>query len=119
MASINQSVQSLLSLDGAQCAALVDSGSGMILGQAGSGLDLEIAAAGNTEVVRAKLKTMQSLAIDDVIEDILITLGKQYHILRPLAKHEGLFLYVVLDKSKSNLALARRKVSDIEAGLEM
>ncbi|MFZ6722799.1 hypothetical protein [Undibacterium sp. Ji49W] len=119
MANINQSVQNLLTLDGAQCAALVDSSSGMILGQAGSGLDLEIAAAGNTEVVRAKLKTMQSLAIDDVIEDILITLGKQYHILRPLAKHEGLFLYVVLDKSKSNLALARRKVSDIEAALEL
>ncbi|MBC3919355.1 hypothetical protein H8L32_17830 [Undibacterium sp. CY18W] len=119
MANINQSVQNLLTLDGAQCAALVDSSSGMILGQAGSGLDLEIAAAGNTEVVRAKLKTMQSLAIDDVIEDILITLGKQYHILRPLAKHEGLFLYVVLDKSKSNLALARRKVSDIETALEL
>ena len=119
MANITQSAQNLLSLDGAQCAALVDSSSGMILGQAGSGLDLEIAAAGNTEVVRAKLKTMQSLAIDDVIEDILITLGKQYHILRPLAKHEGLFLYVVLDKAKSNLALARRKVADIEAVLEL
>ncbi|MFZ6846340.1 hypothetical protein [Undibacterium sp. RuTC16W] len=119
MANINQSVQNLVSIDGALCAALVDSGSGMILGQAGSGVDLEVAAAGNTEVVRAKLKTMRSLELNDTIEDILITLGKQYHILRPLAKHDGLFLYVVLDKTKSNLALARRKVSDVETALEM
>ena len=119
MTSINQSMQELLSIDGAMCAALVDSSSGMILGQLGSGVDLEIAAAGNTEVVRAKLKTMRALGITDAIEDILITLGKQYHIIRPMARKEGLFLYIVLDKAKSNLALARRKVLDIEKDLEV
>lgn len=117
MANIKQSMDELLSCDGAMCAALVDSSSGMIMGQAGSGVDLEIAAAGNTEVVRAKLKTMRELGLNDVIEDILITLGKQYHILRPLSRKEGLFIYLVLDKSKSNLALARRKVSDVEKEL--
>ncbi|MDO8249895.1 MAG: hypothetical protein Q7T78_09300 [Rhodoferax sp.] len=117
MATINQSMQELLTIDGAMCAALVDSASGMILGQIGSGIDLEIAAAGNTEVVRAKLKTMRALGLNDVIEDMLITLGKQYHILRPMATKEGLFLYLVLDKSKSNLALARRKVQEIEKDL--
>jgi len=119
MTSINQSMQELLSIDGAMCAALVDSSSGMILGQLGSGVDLEIAAAGNTEVVRAKLKTMRALGITDAIEDILITLGKQYHIIRPMARKEGLFLYIVLDKAKSNLAMARRKVLDIEKDLEV
>jgi predicted regulator of Ras-like GTPase activity (Roadblock/LC7/MglB family) len=119
MATINQSMQALLTIDGAMCAALVDSESGMILGQIGSGLDLEIAAAGNTEVVRAKLKTMRALGLNDVIEDILITLGKHYHILRPMATKEGLFLYLVLDKSKSNLALARRKVQEIEKELSL
>ena len=119
MANITQSMQNVMGIDGANCAALVDSASGMILGQVGTGVDLEVAAAGNTEVVRAKMKTMRSLGLDDSIEDILITLGKQYHILRPLAKHEGLFLYVVLDKAKSNLALARRKVLDVESELSL
>ena len=119
MANIKQSLDALLSVDGAMCAALVDASSGMILGQAGSGLDLEIAAAGNTEVVRAKLKTMRELGLNDVIEDMLITLGKQYHILRPMAQKEGLFIYLVLDKSKSNLALARRKVGDVEKDLTL
>ena len=117
MATIKQGMDDLLTIDGAMCAALVDSSSGMILGQAGSGVDLEVAAAGNTEVVRSKLKTMRALGLNDVIEDILITLGKQYHIIRPMGRKEGLFIYLVLDKGKSNLALARRKVQDIEKEL--
>ena len=106
-----------MTIDGALCAAVVDSGSGMLLGSIGSGVDLELAAAGNTEVVRAKLKTMKSLNLNDRIDDILITLGKAYHIIRPLQKHEGLFVYLVLDKAKSNLALARRKTQDVEQAL--
>ena len=117
MATINQGMQELLTCDGAVCACLVDAASGMILGQIGSGLDMEVAAAGNTEVVRAKMKTMRALGLGDVIEDILITLGKQYHIIRPMARKEGLFIYLVLDKSKSNLALARRKVQEVEKDL--
>ena len=117
MANIKQSMDELMTCDGALCAALVDSGSGMILGEIGSGVDMEVAAAGNTEVVRAKLKTMKALNLNDTIEDILITLGKHYHILRPMARKEGLFIYLVLDRSKSNLALARRKVVEVEKEL--
>ena len=114
MASIKQSMDDLMSVDGAMCAALVDAGSGMVLGQIGSGVDLEVAAAGNTEVMRAKIKTMKSLGLNDVIEDILITLGKQYHILRPSARKEGVFIYYVLDKQRANLAMARRKTADVD-----
>jgi len=114
MASINDSLQKLLEIDGAMCAAVVDANSGMMLGSAGSGVDLEIAAAGNTEVVRAKLKTMKALGLADRIEDILITLGKQTHIIRLVSSKPGLFIYFVLDRAKSNLALARRACQDIE-----
>ncbi len=117
MGTIKQALDDLVTLDGALCAAVVDSASGMMLGSIGSGIDLEQAAAGNTEVMRAKLKTMRALGLNDVIEDFLITLGKQYHILRPLARKEGVFIYLVLDKGKSNLALARRKAADVEKEL--
>ena len=56
-------------------------------------IDLEIAAAGNTEVMSSKMKTMKMLGLNDSIEDMLITLGKQYHLMRPLKNHDGLFLY--------------------------
>ena len=114
MSNLNSSITHLATFDGAMCAMLVDSASGMILASAGSGIDLELAAAGNTEVVRAKLKTMQALKLDDSIDDILITLGKQYHILRPSARKDGVFVYFVLDKQRANLAMARRKVLDVD-----
>jgi hypothetical protein len=119
MATVNEALRELLLTDGALCAALVDSNSGMMLGSAGTGMDLELAAAGNTEVVRSKLKTMKSLGLNDTIEDILITLGKQYHIIRPVKAKAGIFIYLVLDRSKANLAMARRSCQDCEQALTL
>ena len=117
MATVNESLNALLKTDGALCAALVDSNSGMMLGGVGHGVDLELAAAGNTEVVRSKMKTMKSLSLNDTIEDILITLGKQYHIIRPVQAKTGIFIYLVLDRAKGNLAMARRACQDAESSL--
>ena len=119
MANLNESLNDLMSMDGAMCAAVVDYNSGMMLGSVGTGVDLELAAAGNTEVVRAKMKTMKALGLNDTIDDILITLGKQYHIIRPSQKLQGIFVYYVLDNSRANLALARRKVADVEGKMSM
>ncbi|WP_312417997.1 hypothetical protein [Comamonas sp.] len=119
MANLNDSLNDLMSMDGALCAAVVDYSSGMMLGSVGTGVDMELAAAGNTEVVRAKMKTMKALGLNDNIDDILITLGKQYHIIRPSQRLSGIFVYYVLVKSRSNLALARRKVADVESNMSM
>jgi len=119
MSNIKESLGKLMEVDGAMAAAIVDSGSGLVLGKEGTGVDLDLAGAGNTEVVRAKMKTMKTLNLNDTIEDILITLGKQYHIIRPVASAEGLFIYLVLIKDRANLALARRKVLDVEAQLKV
>lgn len=117
--NIEQSLTDLLNIDGAMCAALVDSDSGMALGTAGTGVNLEVAAAGNTEVVRSKHKVMSSLGLKDRIEDILISLGQQYHLIRPLNSHSNLFFYLVLNRQKSNLAMARVKLTEVEGNVQL
>lgn len=118
-ANLKQSMEAALSIDGALAAALVDYRSGMCLAQAGGGINLDLAAAGNTQVVRAKLQTMESLGLRRGIEDILITLVDQYHLIRLIPNNAGLFLYLVLDKNKGNLALARYKLTEIERSLKV
>jgi hypothetical protein len=118
MANAKESLPKLLEIDGCLGACIVDSNSGMMLGAVGGGpLSLEIAAAGNTEVVRSKRKTMKALNLHDTIEDMLITLGKHYHMIRPLASNDALFIYLVLDKTKANLAMARHQLRSIEKDL--
>lgn len=118
--NIKESLASLTSLDGFVGAALVDAESGMLLGQeGGAGLNMEVAAAGNTEVVRMKRKTMSSLSLRDSIEDVLISLGRQYHVIRPLRARPTIFFYIVLDRNRANLAMARIAVSDVEKDLSL
>jgi hypothetical protein len=120
--NIETALKEAMSVEGAIGAALVDYESGMTLGTLGGGpgLDLEVAAAGNTEVVRAKVRTLSMLAIDDRVEDILITLGTQYHLIRLLASSNGsLFLYLALDRGRANLALARHVLRGVEGGLQI
>ena len=117
--NLKQCMTDVMTIDGALAAALVDYRSGMCLAQAGGGLNLDLAAAGNSQVVKAKLSTMESLGLRRGIEDILITLGDQYHLIRLVPNNAGLFLYLVLDKAKGNLALARYKLTDIERSLKV
>jgi len=107
-------------IDGFIGAALVDSDSGLVLGTAGGGpIDMEMAAAGNTEVVRAKRKTMKSLGLQDKIEDVLISLNKQYHLIRPLDSNDAIFLYIALDRKQANLGMSRQQLKKFEKSLDL
>jgi hypothetical protein len=121
--SVDAALKEAMTLEGAVGAALVDYSSGMTLGEisASKDLDLTVAAAGNTEVVRSKMRTMEMLKMNDTIEDILISLGRQYHLIRPLTSRAGagLFLYLALDRSRANLALARHQMRTVADSIEL
>ena len=109
--NLSEILEQAMRIDGAIGIALADHESGMCLGFTGSraSFDLEVAAAGNSEVIRSKLNVMASLNLDDHIQDMLITLGKEYHLMFPLAD-TTLFLYMALSRDKANLAMARHQL---------
>jgi hypothetical protein len=122
--NIEVALKEAMGIDGAIGASLVDWGSGLSLGSMGGGryLDLEVASAGNTEVVRAKMRTMEALRLDDSIEDILITMSGQYHLIRLLGgeqEGQGLFLYIVLNRASANLGLARHTLRRIASEISI
>jgi VIT1/CCC1 family predicted Fe2+/Mn2+ transporter len=121
--TVDVTLKNVMNIEGALAAALVDYTSGMSLAGATAtkDLDVTVAAAGNTEVIKAEMRTMELLGLDDRIEDVLITLGKQYHLMRPLHSRDGagLFLYLALDRARGNLALARRQLQAISESLEL
>jgi hypothetical protein len=118
MGNIDHTLDMAANIKGAFAVALVDYDSGMTLGSRGGSaeFDLDVAAPGNSEVVRAKFDVMQKLGLRESIEDILITLDTQYHLIRPIhgLTDEKLFLYVALNRAQANLAMARRDLKVIE-----
>lgn len=116
MGNTANQIKKTTEIEGFIAAAIVDSESGMTLASTGGSqsFDIEIAAAANTNVVQAKLKAMSALRLNDELEDILITLGKQYHIIRPLRRTPAVFYYLACERSKTNLAMARRQLAEIE-----
>ena len=102
-----------MQIDGAVGVALVDGATGMTLGTAGGSrlLNVELAGAGAADFLRAKRRVLDTLGLKDSIEDVMITLGKQYHLIRYLGPDLNVFLYLVLDREAASLGLARHKLA--------
>lgn len=98
-------------INGFIAASLVDLESGMTLAAKTlrSDFDLTTASAYNSELVKQKLKIMKALNLTGTIEDLLIMLTDQIHVVRLI--DPGTFLYLAVDKKLSNLAIARNAVS--------
>ena len=112
--SLENVLATLLSFDGALCVAVVDSDSGMILGKAGSGMEMDLAAANASVILRARLASTKALGTKEKIDDMLISLSSQVQIIHPLPQNPSIFTYLIGDKSKSSLAMARFKANEAD-----
>jgi predicted regulator of Ras-like GTPase activity (Roadblock/LC7/MglB family) len=92
-------------------ASLVDLESGMTLGAKTSRHDFDLAAASayNSEMVKQKQKIMRALNLRTTLEDMLITLGDQIHLIKVTGP--GSFIYLAADRASSNLAIVRNAVN--------
>lgn len=112
--SLEKVLETLLGFDGALCVAVVDSDSGMILGKAGSGVEMDLAAANASVILRARLASTKALGTKEKIDDMLISLSSQVQIIHPLPQNPSIFTYLIGDKSKSSLAMARFKATEAD-----
>ncbi|MEM1386633.1 MAG: roadblock/LC7 domain-containing protein [Pseudomonadota bacterium] len=115
----NTDISDLRDTTGFLGACLVDSETGLVLAQetGSTYLDLEAAGARNTEVMRAKNAALKALGHDDPIEDIVISLGTQIHLIRPLHSNPTVFVYLAVERKIENLGMARLAIKNVEAEL--
>ncbi len=99
----------VLKIDGAIGAALVQATTGAILGQVavGRGLDMTRAAKIAQDLVQAALR------LRDGIEDIMITVDTQYHVMRVFGPDEDVFVHLVLDRERASLGMARQQLAKL------
>jgi predicted regulator of Ras-like GTPase activity (Roadblock/LC7/MglB family) len=117
---VQDALDALMDVDGAVGAAIVDYENGLTLGTSGGrNLDMELAGAGNTEVVRSMKNIIHDLGLDEEIQDILISMDTQYHLLRMCEHHDDVFIYLVIDRNDGNLGLSRRSIDKIDKQLEL
>lgn len=105
-------------VNGVIATAAVDLESGMTLAaKTNRGeFDLAVASAYNSELVKQKLKIMKALNLQTALEDMLITLSDQIHLIKILPGHTS-FLYLAAERSATNLAILRTAVAKHTNGL--
>ncbi len=105
-------------VDGAIGVALIDIDGGVMLGVEGRDRGfIETASMGGLDVVRAQNRAIDQLTIDDEVEDILITLTTQYHMIRRLKGDSSLLLFLAIHRNEGNPGLARHQLRSVEGRL--
>ncbi|MBP8272227.1 MAG: hypothetical protein KAX42_10185 [Sphaerotilus sp.] len=104
-------------LDGLIFVALVDGNTGLVKASPAHGPDIDRAALAASEIWKTHRRTLRQLGHSrpgDPLEEILVTAGSRYHILRTLRAHPDLFILAVLDKLRSNLAMTRYRIMEAQ-----
>jgi hypothetical protein len=117
MANVRTCLEEAMKLDGATGAVLIDLRSGKMLGLAGDSPCLDIEAAAHADMVKAQFRVMASLGGHETIEDLVITMGTKYHVMRCIGGAGGLMLFLTLVRRQANLDSARARLGQIEAEL--
>lgn len=72
--------------------------------------DIDAMFVMSAKALKAQLQAVQTLQLEDSIEDLLITLGPHHYIIRPCPNDPEGFFCLALSCETSNIALARVKL---------
>jgi predicted regulator of Ras-like GTPase activity (Roadblock/LC7/MglB family) len=105
-------------VSGVIAAAVVDLDSGMTLAAKSNrnDFDLAVASAYNSELVKQKMKILRTLNLKSTLEDMLLTLSDQFHLIKFLPGGTA-FLYLAADRSGTNLGILRLAINRHLSGL--
>jgi predicted regulator of Ras-like GTPase activity (Roadblock/LC7/MglB family) len=115
---LNETLEQIASeINGFIGASVVDMDSGMTLATITrrADFDLSTASAYNSEMVKLKLKTISTLNLKSQLEDVLLTLSDQIHLIKMIGK--GTFLYLAAERASTNLAIVRSTVGRLTGSL--
>ena len=115
-----QALTSLLALDGVLGGAIVDGNSGLALAlrtRDVRSVDMNLAAAASAQVLRAHRQAARSMGMADRVDEVMSSAGPRQQVIRTLSRLPELFLVALLDKRRTNLALVRLHLIEIERSL--
>jgi len=116
---------SMLGLEGLLGCAVVDSTTGLVLARESRGavhpdspvIDMDLAAAASAQVLRTHRQAARSMGMPESIEELMTSAGPRQQVIRAVARHPDLFLVALLEKHRTNLALARFQLMEVERAL--
>jgi predicted regulator of Ras-like GTPase activity (Roadblock/LC7/MglB family) len=115
-----QALASLLKLDGLLGCALVEAATGLVLAHETrdpESLDMELAGASCAQVLAGHRKAALTMGLSDPIDEVITTAGSRHVLIRALQRHADLVLVALLEKHRTNLALARFQLLEVERSL--
>ena len=119
-ARARQALTAMLAIEGLLGCAVVDSTTGLVLAREArddQSVDMNLAAAACAQVLRAHRQAARSMGLPDQIDEVMTSAGARQQVMRTLSRYPELFLVALLDKHRTNLALVRFKLMEIERGL--
>ena len=122
-----QALAGMLGLDGLLGCAVVDAGTGLVLAresreprralQPEMPVDMDLAAAASAQVLRTHRQAARQMGLPDAVEELMTSAGPRQQVIRAVARHPELFLVALLEKHRTNLALARFQLMEAERAL--
>lgn len=108
-------MEDLMQVDGLIYVTIADVHQGQVYSSSGSGPDIDRAALAGCGILRSHRDSLRALGhwkANEPVEEVLVTAGTRYHLLRVLPAHPDFFMLAVLDKLRSNLAITRFRVME-------
>ncbi|MBC8057360.1 MAG: hypothetical protein H7Y61_12365 [Rhizobiales bacterium] len=110
----------MLALDGMIGCAVVDSTTGLVLAREMRDdpvVDMDLVAAACAQMLRSHRQAARSMGLGEPVDEVMVSAGPRQQVMRTVSRHPDLFLVALLDKHRTNLALVRFHLMEVERGM--